>query len=197
MNTQAASPDTPFACVLGSWRAHEAELRGYLLHRLSDPHLAEDLVQEVFLKAMRYGKGFCMLDNPCAWLFQVARNTLVDRLRLEKNTVPLPEDLIEEDHQMAPVEALAECLSRMLTDLSAQDSDILRQCDIAGVRQQAYADAHGLSLPAVKSRLLRARQRMRDYLIGNCGVRFDAAGKVCCHAPASHVSGQSRVSGPA
>lgn len=204
MNTQAASPATPFACVLDSWRAHEAELRGYLLYRLSDPHLADDLVQEVFLKAMRYGKGFCVLDNPRAWLFQVARNTLVDRLRLEKNTVPLPEDfpedLLEEDHQTAPVEALAECLARVLSDLSAQDSDILRQCDIAGVRQQAYADAHGLSLAAVKSRLLRARQRMRDYLIGNCGVRFDAAGKVCCHAPAAHPSKPSEpppASGPA
>lgn len=204
MKTPLFPPATPFACVLDSWRAHEAELRGYLLHRLSDPHLADDLVQEVFLKAMRYGNGFCVLDNPRAWLFQVARNTLVDRLRLEKNTVPLPEDfpenLLEENHPIAPVDALAECLARALSGLSVQDSDILHQCDIEGVRQQAYADAHGLSLPAVKSRLLRARQRMRDYLIDNCGVRFDAAGKVCCHAPAAHASKPSQpppTSGPA
>ena len=121
MSTPLFSPEIPFACVLNSWREHEAELRRYLLHRLSDPHLADDLVQEVFLKAMRYGKGFCVLDNPRAWLFQVARNTLVDRLRLEKHTVPLqedfPEDLLEEEHPMAPVEALAECLARVLAGL--------------------------------------------------------------------------------
>lgn len=188
MKTPLFSPAIPFACVLDSWREHELELRGYLLHRLSDPHLADDLVQEVFLKAMRYGKGFCVLDNRRAWLFQVARNTLVDRLRLEKNTVPLPENLLEENHPVAPVDALAECLSRALSALSVHDSDILHQCDIEGVKQQAYADAHNLSLPAVKSRLLRARQRMRDYLIDNCGVQFDAVGKVCCHAPAAHAS---------
>jgi RNA polymerase sigma-70 factor (ECF subfamily) len=39
------------------------------------------VLQDVFLKALRAGQNFCMLDNPRAWLFQVARNALVDRLR--------------------------------------------------------------------------------------------------------------------
>lgn len=184
MNT-ASSPDISFACVLDSWRAHEPELRGYLNHRVGDPALADDLVQDVFLKAMRYGKRFCVLDSPRGWLFQVARNTLVDKLRLDKSTVPLPDDLVEEMQETAPVDALTECLLQILAALPAEDNDILMQCDLNGVRQQAYADAHGLSLSATKSRLLRARQRMRADLIRTYGVRFDEAGKVCCHAPAS------------
>jgi RNA polymerase sigma-70 factor, ECF subfamily len=51
------------------------ELKGYLI-RLADPPLAEDLLQEVFIKAMREGEKFCAFGNPRAWLFQVARNTL-------------------------------------------------------------------------------------------------------------------------
>ena len=181
--TLAPAPSAiPVACVLASWHGHEAELRGYLRHRLSNPHLADDLVQEVFVKALRYGKNFCALENPRAWLFQVARNTLVDTLRMEKSSSPLPDDLVQQEHEEAPVDALVECLARMLSELPAEDSDILRQCDLDGVKQQAYADAHGLSLAAVKSRLLRARHRMRGYLIRNCAVRFDDAGKVCCHA---------------
>ncbi|HEX8009336.1 MAG TPA: sigma factor [Casimicrobiaceae bacterium] len=50
--------------------------QGYLIHRLGDPPLAEDLLQEVFIKAMREGEKFCALANTRAWLFQVARNTL-------------------------------------------------------------------------------------------------------------------------
>jgi len=38
-----------------------------------------------------------------------------------------------------------------------------------------------MSLPAVKSRLLRARQRLRQQLVEHFQVRFDAGGKVCCH----------------
>ncbi|GEM_PF-259082 len=188
MNTPPASSEISFACVLNSWHEHESELRGYLLHRLSDTHLADDLVQEVFLKAIRYGKGFCVLDNPRAWLFQVARNTLVDKLRLAKSTVPLPEDLVRKEHDVAPVEALSECLSYVLSELPTEDSDILRQCDLEGVKQRAYADAHALSLSAVKSRLLRARHRMRSEMTRKCGVRFDDAGNVCCHTPTSNAA---------
>ena len=70
--------DKPFECVLNAWRDHESELQRYLTRRVSDKHLADDLLQDVFVKALRQGQGFCTLDNPRAWLFQVARNTLVD-----------------------------------------------------------------------------------------------------------------------
>ncbi len=184
-----AVPDNIFPCVLDSWRRHEGELRGYLLHRLGDIHLAEDLIQEVFLKAMRQGPRFCGLDHPRAWLFQVARNALVDALRLERPTTPLPEDLMAPEPVMPPVDALADCLPRILDSLRAEDSDIVRHCDLAGMRQLDYAMAHGLTLPATKARLLRARQRMRDALIRDCGVRFDETGNVCCHIPQRNSRG--------
>ncbi|WP_136416042.1 sigma-70 family RNA polymerase sigma factor [Herbaspirillum sp. ST 5-3] len=168
-------------CVLNAWEDHEIELRRYLAHQLPDPHLVDDLVQEIFLKAIAQGKNFCTLENPRAWLFQVARNALIDSARLTKPTVPLPDDLIQEECDLAPVDALAECLPRVLAALSEEDSEILRQCDIEGMKQQAFADAHGLSLSAAKSRLLRTRQRMREWMIQNCQVRFDEAGSVCCH----------------
>jgi RNA polymerase sigma-70 factor, ECF subfamily len=42
---------------------------------------AEDLLQNVFLKALRQGRRFCSVENGRAWLFQVARNALADGLR--------------------------------------------------------------------------------------------------------------------
>ncbi|MFM2067628.1 MAG: hypothetical protein RLZZ584_2537, partial [Pseudomonadota bacterium] len=80
-----------FSCISTAWQAHEAELRGYLRHRLSDGDAADDVLQDVFVKAMRQGQGFCSLDNPRAWLFQVARNALVDRARTDHPVEPLPE----------------------------------------------------------------------------------------------------------
>jgi len=173
-----------FACASSAWRRHHAEIRGYLVRRTSDPDLAEDLLQEVFLRAMRQGEAFCALGNARAWLFQVARNALVDHARLEKTAVPLPEDLADEKEPMAPVDELAGCVERSLSELSAQDRDVIQRCDLDGMKLQSYADAHGLTLPAVKSRIQRARLRMRGIMVRNCQVRFDAAGQVCCHLPA-------------
>jgi RNA polymerase sigma-70 factor (ECF subfamily) len=169
--------------VINSWRAHENELRNYLLHRVNDRHLAEDLLQEVFVKAMRQGGGFCELDNPRAWLYQVARNALVDYRRLHRETVELPDDIPDDAESAEPVAELSACIGRVLTELTPEDRDIIEQCDLNGVKQQDYATAHHLTLPAVKSRLLRARQRMRDTLSANCKVQFDEQGKVASYVP--------------
>jgi RNA polymerase sigma-70 factor (ECF subfamily) len=177
------SDNPPFECVLNAWRDHESELLGYLVRRVSDKHQADDLLQEVFLRALKSGQGFCGLDNPRAWLFQVARNALVDQRRLERRAVPLPDDLAEESEDGRPVDALSDCMARVLSELPPADREILQQCDIAGVTQQAFADAHGLTLSAAKSRILRARRRLRETMVKNCQVRFDGDGKVCSHVP--------------
>jgi len=176
-----------FACIAAAWESHEGELRGYLRHRLADADAADDLLQDVFVKAMRQGQGFCSLDNPRAWLFQVARNAVVDRARTAHPTDALPADLEElgspGPEPLAPIDALTGCLERVLGELPGQDAEILRACDLGPQTQRAFAQSHGLSLPAVKSRLLRARQRLRDRLTSACQVRFDNDGAISGHIP--------------
>jgi RNA polymerase sigma-70 factor (ECF subfamily) len=175
-------PAESFSCVAAAWRAHEAELRGYLTHRLGHADLAEDVLQDVFVKAMRQGRSFCEVANRRAWLFQVARNALVDELRASRPTEPLPEDLPDAVAEPpSPVDALADCMERVMEQLPAADAQILRACDLGGQTQRAFAQAQGLSLPAAKSRLLRARERLRAQLTQTCGVRFSEEGRVCCH----------------
>ncbi len=175
-----------FGCVAAAWQAHEAELRGYLRQRMADADVADDVLQDVFVKAMREGRRFCTLDNPRAWLFQVARNALVDRLRTAHAHEPLTDELLDSTplhaEPMAPIDALAECMARTLGDLSPEDAAILRACDLDGQTQRAFAQANGLSLPAAKSRLLRARERLRDRLTKVCQVHFEPDGSVCGHA---------------
>lgn len=172
-----------YTCVLRAWRAHEGELRGYLAHQLRDPHLAADLLQEVFIRALRQGKDFCRLDNARAWLFQVARNALVDHHRLAKETVEVPEDIPAEESEHEPIAGLGECVARVLSELAPEDRDIIEQCDLEGIKQKDYAARHGLTLPAAKSRLLRAREKMRSQMNAACQVQFDEAGRVAGHVP--------------
>lgn len=175
-----------FGCVSAAWQAHEGELRSYLRHRAGDVDMADDVLQDVFVKAMRQGQGFCTLDNPRAWLFQVARNALVDRVRTSHPHDVFTDELAETTplnvDALAPVDALADCLTRTLGELSEEDQRILRACDLEGQTQRVFADAHGLSLPATKSRLLRARGRLRDRLTRVCQISFEPDGSVCGHA---------------
>lgn len=173
-----------FACINRAWRAHHGELRAFLAHRASCAAEADDLLQDVFLKAMLQGQDFCLLENPRAWLFHVARNLLVDRLRLTREQVPLPEDLRADPEPVSdPVDLLSHCLPRVLSEMAPEDREAILSCDIQGGSQKDYARRLGLSLPAAKSRVQRARLRLRAHLAQACQVSFDADGKVCCFVP--------------
>lgn len=172
-------------CLMRAWEVHEVELRTWLLHRLGDRSEADDLLQEVFIKAYRQGERFCSIRNGRAWLFEIARNALADRhkARWSRMREDLPDDLTVEPESSPTVDALAECLPRVLSELSEEDSESIRLCDIDGMSQQEYARLKGLTLPGAKSRVQRARTRMRAHLIKACQVRFDEAGLVCCFVP--------------
>lgn len=178
---------TPPPCLLSAWKQHEAELRSFLRHRLPAPADADDLLQEVFIKLLRQQAAFCQVDNPRAWLFQVARNALIDRSRSaddQRVFVELPDDLPAPPDDEAPaIDRLNQCLPRVLAELAAEDQLAITLCDIEGLTQQALADRLGLSLPGAKSRVQRARARLRQQLVSACQVRFDDNGEVCCFVP--------------
>lgn len=166
-------------CVNDAWEKHERELIRFLRHRTANDAEAQDILQEVFLRALRQPNGLCGIDNPRAWLFTAARNLLIDRLRLTKEQVPLPEDLVAEPMEAPPaVDGLSQCLPRALSELSAQDREAITLCDIEGMTQQDYAKHIGLSVPAAKSRVQRARVRLKAHMSEVCQVSFDNAGRV-------------------
>lgn len=170
-------------CLMTAWHANEAELRGWLRHRLGNPGDAEDMLQDLFIKALRQGERFCAIGNARAWLFEVARNALADRLRLKRETIELPDDLAGETDEIATVDSLVACLPRVLSELSPEDREAITLCDLQGLPQADYARRKGLSLPGAKSRIQRARKRLRDQLAQACQVRLDAAGQVSDFVP--------------
>ena len=178
--TRGAAAGWP--CVDSAWRQHEAELRGWLLARThGDEDRADDLLQTVFLKALRHGERFCAVEGSRAWLFTVARNALIDEHRRVRPELPLPADLdapAAPEPEPAQVESLCACLPRALSELDTHDADVLQRCDLEGMTQGEYASLHGLSVPGAKSRLQRARRRLAAHLESACQVRRDDEGRV-------------------
>lgn len=182
--TSQARARTEKPCILTAWESHERELRRWLLRQLrGDAALADDLLQLVFLKALRRG-DFCEVDRARAWLFTTAKTTLIDHFRVQKTEVPVPDELsTQELEPPEPVLQLSQCLPRALSELSPEDAAIIRACDLGGQTQAAYAAENGLSVPGAKSRLQRARRKLAEHLTTACQVRRDEDGKVCCFTP--------------
>ena len=174
-------------CLTTAWTLHAAELRGWLRHRVDNPALADDLLQDLFLKALRQGERFCDLHNARAWLFEVARNLLADHLRVSHHMVELPDDLTAQTDDTDTVDTLTACLPRVLSELSPEDREAITLCDLQGMAQADFARATGLSLSAAKSRVQRARVRLRTHMSQACQVQMDAGGRVSDFVPRALV----------
>jgi len=170
-------------CVIQAWHQHESELRRWLLSNLKNQMAAEDLIQDVFEKAMLQGEQFCTIKNARAWLFKVARNALIDHYRAQHEQVELPDDMVADMPESEAVDNLSECIPRILSELSKDDREVITLCDLNNVSQQRYAEMKGISLSAAKSRIQRARKRMRQQLENSCQIQLDETGNVCCFVP--------------
>jgi len=169
--------------VIRAWQQHEAELHHWLLATLRNANDAEDLLQDVFEKAILQGERFGLLENPRAWLFRVTKNALIDKYRLKHEQIELPEHISADEPISDTVDDLSECLPRVLSELAQEDREAITLCDLNGMKQKDYAGLKGLTLSAAKSRLRLARKRLRSTLEKNCKVEISETGNVCCFVP--------------
>ncbi len=170
-------------CLIKTWHRHSGRLRGWLLKHVESSAETDDLLQEIFYIALMQRRDFCSIKNARAWLFRVARNMLIDRHRLHKINIPLPDTLQQEKKESIPVDGLSQCLPRILSELSSDDREAIRLCDLEGMSQRQYAELKGVSLAAAKSRVQRARKRLKKQLETVCQVSWDETDKVCCFVP--------------
>nr|WP_275114012.1 sigma-70 family RNA polymerase sigma factor [Psychromonas antarctica] len=159
---------------MAAWDENEQLIKNWLLKQTKNGDQAQDILQDTFIKALQNKERFCSLTHAKSWLFTIAKNSLIDSYRKTKLTVNfVPFEPTDEPPEIVN---LQQCLLRVLSELSEDDKDILDQCDIQGISQIDYAKHNELTLSATKSRIQRARQKLREQMISSCKVEFDLQG---------------------
>jgi len=146
---------------------------------MSDPPSAEDVAQETFMaayKALHRFRG----GNFKAWLLRIATNRCYDELRRHKRRPQSSLDELTEDNesfafmrspekgpegqqqQLEMMQAIEQCLNGLSDDQRV--TAVL--CDVEGYDYNEIAEITAVSLGTVKSRMNRARRKLRDCLRG-------------------------------
>ena len=172
-------------CLMKAWNENEQAIKNWLLKQTGSHDETQDLLQDLFIKALQNKTRFCTLSDAKSWFFKVAKNSLIDNYRKTKLEIGTVCDEFEdqlEDEPNTPIINLQQCLIRVISELSDEDKNIIEQCDMQGLSQQAYAQKHQLSLSATKSRIQRARKKLREQMVISCNVKFEG-NEVCCFTP--------------
>ncbi|MBG0818167.1 sigma-70 family RNA polymerase sigma factor [Planomonospora sp. ID82291] len=188
------TPTRPAADAAAVAAAASAQMRSRLVAfvaaRIDRPDEAEDIVQEVLARISRSAAGPREAGRLEAWVYQITRNAIIDHHRTAvragqaQTRAAFDRSLTGEAADPGALSALAGCLAPMLEQLPERDRQAVTLVDYEGLTQAEAARRLGLSVPGMKSRVQRARARLRTLLLACCQVAVDARGRVSEVRPA-------------
>jgi len=169
------------------WADVHDRLRAFVGRRVSDPHAAEDVAQEVLLRLHRNIERLRHEDRLDAFAYEIARNAITDHYRAKARgrEVPSPPISLAARIEAAPNyeeptedpdgrQQLARCLEPLAQRLPQPYREALMLTDLGDLSQVQAARLTGLSVPGMKARVQRARAQLRELLTECCEVALDA-----------------------
>ncbi len=167
------------------WRKHQSGLRRFMKSRISDDSAVDDILQEVFLKMHT---GLHSLKDEAklqSWIYQIARNAVIDHYRSLKPSMEVPEWLPqpEPDQGEQALQELSHCLQPMIQMLPERYREAVVLSELKGLTQKDVAEAQGISLSGAKSRVQRGRVMLRNLLTEYCRPEFDGGGRLSGYDP--------------
>ena len=128
---------------------------------------AEDLVQETYERVLRRPREIARAEDALPYLLGVLRNTWVDtvRSRVRQPTVPLDLEAVDRVEGASPLERVAAReVFEVVAALPAEWRDTVAAVDVAGLSYSEAAEALGVPIGTIMSRLSRGRQRVAERL---------------------------------
>ncbi len=169
------------------WVMFGDRLKSFILSRISDEMAAEDILQEVFIKIHSNIDTLNDDTKIQSWIFQITRNSIFDYFRTikkQEQKLPIPDE-VEEDLSSDLMADTLKDMVRMMAELPAEDCEALCLTELGGMSQKDYAKRTGISYSGAKSRIQRAKIKLRDLLMKCCHFQFDKYGTVIGISPAS------------
>jgi RNA polymerase sigma-70 factor (ECF subfamily) len=155
-------------------------LRAFIRQRVRNDTIADDLAQETLLKVYRSRATLRDGTKLEAWLYQIARGTIIDHYRRQRPTEELPAAIAgESPDEVAALRArVMISMKKFLGELPEAYREPVRLAELEGLPLARIALRLDLSLTAVKSRVRRGRAMLKKKLQDCCRFEFDRLGQV-------------------
>jgi RNA polymerase sigma-70 factor (ECF subfamily) len=166
------------------WQDMSTRLKTFITHRVPDEQTAEDILQDVFLKVHTRIDTLSNQDKLESWMYQIVRNAVSDYYRARRPTAEVPHTLlapVEEEHDLA--QELIPSLREMIRRLPEEYREAIVLTEYEGLTQRELAERLGISVSGAKSRVQRAREKLKAMLLDCCHFELDRRGHIIDYQP--------------
>lgn len=157
------------------WITYSQDVKRFILSKVKNEQIANDLLQETFIKIHTKLDTLKDFDKLKPWVFTVTRNTVLDYFKQNTNSREFSAtDFVPENDYKIHDEK--DCLKGIIKSLPKKYRDPLFLADIKGLKQMEVAKQLKLQLPATKSRIQRARKLIAQGYIECCDFKMNQKG---------------------
>ncbi|MGC8757518.1 MAG: RNA polymerase sigma factor [Caldisericaceae bacterium] len=147
-------------------RKYQDLIYGAIFQIARDADLSKDVLQEVFIKALKNINKFNEDAEISTWLYRIAMNTLNDELRQLNKVHPLTDDSPKTiDSPIYSFDEKKKIIFEGMGKLDENYREILSLVDIQGLSYEEASMLTGVPIGTVRSRLARAREKLRDIIL--------------------------------
>jgi RNA polymerase sigma factor (sigma-70 family) len=167
-------PRTPD--VLRILMDNHARFLAFLERRVGSRDVAEDILQEAFVRSLDHADSLRDSASATAWFYRVLRNAITDHFRRQGSRGRALDRLAaeSEDSEASPdkeLEAVAcACVLSLVDTLKPEYAAAVRRVDLDGMSVRGYAEEAGITPGNAGVRLHRAREALRKQLARSCGT---------------------------
>jgi RNA polymerase sigma-70 factor, ECF subfamily len=188
----AEQPESLLQAITGQFHA---EILAYIQGKVRDTTTAEDLAQETFNKVGRALAKGTTPEHFRGWLYQIARNTIVDFFTESQRFVPLEDSVVDREVSKPGAadfddgefrKNLFSYTLKVIETFPSEDREVLTLTEIDGLSREELAAELKISLTAAKSRVHRARAKLRKTVEECCRLVTDPYGRVIDWRKRSH-----------
>ncbi|UOE95140.1 RNA polymerase sigma factor SigZ [Alkalihalobacillus sp. LMS39] len=165
----------------------------FIIKRVSNPNIAEDIAQDVFMKIAASITSLKEEEKIRSWIYNITRNAIIDYYRTKKPTTVLPGELVDdnqlENHDLS--KELSACIRPMINQLPNKYKEAIELTELQGMSQKDLSRHLGMSFSGAKSRVQRGRLKLKELLIACCHIEADSYGNIIDFHKEINVSGDS------
>ena len=163
--------------LVAAWSELHQSLKTFVYRKVGDRNVADDIIQDTFLKAQTKLGQLNDTKKMSAWIHQIARHTIIDHFR-KKSKVIMPNDLDWESSEHYFNDCVAYCLSKLMKTLPEKYRVVLELTEVKDLSQHEVARELNLSHSGARSRVQRARKMLKDKMSELFHIETDAYGNI-------------------
>ena len=163
------------------WNDFNKELKGFILQKVRDESVADDILQDVFIKIINNEDKVSKANSLQQYIYGIARNAVYDHFRnttYTENFDEIKEPFSEKESESLNTTIAECCIKPFIKQLPGKYQTALHKTEFEGLSQKDLAKKLNISYSGAKSRVQRGREKLKEMILNCCAYQTDIYGNL-------------------